>query len=402
MECYKVNSTIPMNKKILILSSCINGGGAGRSLENYLRYKDDRIEAHIVVPEKGIMGKVFEPYAKLWVVPQFVERIHKSRYRLFKLLNRPIIHILLNCFDLTVSMRKITKIGKEIQADVIYCNHMLANPIGAYVGWRLKKPVVFHARNIHVAPFGRFFYNFLAKRKCVKKIICNSSASAVLFLKSVPEKVTIVYNFLDLALYDPLKVQGKLRSNFKIPENAFVYGYSGRILPKKGLPILLDAFHEVVVNNPDSYLVILGDNDGGVHIDWKSRFQKLVREWKIDDRVIFTGFQKEVQPYLVDFDVLVLPSIEPESFGRVLIEAMALKVPAVATSLGGTVEVIDSGKTGFIVPPNDVAALAEKMEMFHRQPRLRDNFGKASFSRVREHFSAEKLSKKITDVLCEV
>ena len=391
-----------MKKKVLILSSCINGGGAGRSLENYLKYKDDRIDAHIVIPERGIMGQVFEPFAKLHVIPQFVERIHRCRYKLPKFLDFPFIHILLNCIDLPISARKIIKLGKQIKPDIIYCNHMLANPIGAWVGWKLNVPVVFHARNIHVAPFGRFFYDFLAKRKIVKKIICNSSASAELFLKSVPEKVIIIYNFLDLADYDRLKVDGKLRKQFKMPESAFVYGYSGRILPKKGLPVLLDAFREVVTNHPNAYLVILGDNDGGVHIDWKTKFKEQVKEWGIHDRVIFTGFQKDVRPYLVDFDVLVLPSIEPESFGRVLIEAMALKVPAVATSLGGTVEVIDNGKTGFIVPPNDRKALAEKLEMFQRQPKLKDNFSKASYTRVREKFSAETLSKKISDTLYNI
>lgn len=380
----------------------MNGGGAGRSLENYLKYKDDRIEAHIIIPENGIMGPIFEPFAKLWVIPQFVERIHRCRYKLPKILDFPIMHILLNSFDLLVSAKKIIKLGKQIKPDVIYCNHMLANPIGAYVGWKLNCPVVFHARNIHVAPFGRFFYNFLARRKIVKKIICNSSASAELFLKSVPEKVIIIYNFLDLAIYDRQKITGKLRSTFKIPENAFIYGYSGRLLPKKGVPVLLDAFHRVVTNHPNAYLVIMGDNDGGVHVDWKARFQKQVRDWKIDDRVIFTGFQKDVKPYLVDFDVLVLPSVEPESFGRVLIEAMALKIPAVATSLGGTVEVIENGKTGFIIAPKDPHELAEKLELFQRQPKLKDNFSKASFSRAREHFSAEKLSKNISDTLCEV
>jgi glycosyltransferase involved in cell wall biosynthesis len=391
-----------MTKKVLILSSCISGGGAGRSLENYLKFKDPQIEAHIVVPERGVMGQVFEPFAKLWVVPQFVERIHRCRYNLPKIFDRPFVHILLNCFDLAVSMRKITKLGKKLQPDIIYCNHMLANPIGAYVGWRLKKPVVFHARNIHVAPFGRFFYNFLAKRKCVKKIICNSMASAELFLKSVPEKVIIVHNFLDLTSYDAEQIQGRLRSEFKIPKNAFVYGYSGRLLPKKGLPVLLNAFREVVRSYSNSYLVIVGDNDGGVHIDWKSRFKELVKEWKIDDRVIFTGFQKDVRPYLVDFDILVLPSIEPESFGRVLIEAMALKIPAVASSLGGIIEVIEEGKSGFLVPPNNVSMLTDKLEMFQKQPDLQNDFANKSFELVHEKFSAAKLSKKISAVFREI
>lgn len=391
-----------MNRKVLILNSCVNGGGAGRSLENYLKFKDEDIDIHMIVPELGVMGEVFSKDAALHVMPQFVERIHRSRYNLPRWLDHSWVHILLNAFDLGVAMKKITALGKRIKPDVIYCNHMLANPIGAYVGWKLDCPVVFHARNIHVAWFGRMFYNFLAKRSFVKKIICNSKASAALFLESVPEKVVIIPNFLDLTKYDPAQLRGTLRSEHHIPSTAFVYGYSGRLLPKKGVDVLLNAFHEVASANPDVYLVIMGDNDGGVHIDWKGRFQQQVRDWNLSERVIFTGFQKDVRPYLIDFDVLVLPSVEPESFGRVLIEAMALKVPSIATSLGGTTEVIVDGKTGFLIPPSDVSILSKKLKSFLDQPGLKKDFSDAGYERVHSNFSAQTLSKKISSVLSTV
>ena len=389
-------------KKVLILNSCVNGGGAGRSLENYLRYKDPDLDIHMVVPEMGTMGEVFSKYATLWIVPQFVERIHQSRFRLPSFLDFGWVHILINCFDLVVAMMKITKLGRTIGADVIYCNHMLANPVGAFVGWKLQCPTVYHARNVHVASFGKLFYSWLAKFSFVKKIICNSKASAELFLQVVPEKVVIIYNFLDLSLYNADVVEKKLRSEFQIPQNQFIFGYSGRLLPKKGVPILLEAFAHLTKTHPNIHLAILGDNDGGVHIDWKSEYQKYIQDHAITSKVTFTGFQKDVRPYLIDFDVLVLPSIEHESFGRVLIEAMALNVPCIASALGGTVEIIEEGKTGFLVQPGQVDALYEKMKRFLEEPALKQQFANTGYQIVHEKFSAEKLSKDISAILKQV
>lgn len=388
-------------KKILILNSCISGGGAGRSLENYLRYKDSRIEFHMVVPETGTMGEIFSNYTKLWFVPQFVERIQRSRYRLPKFLDFRWIHILINCFDLLVAMKKITQLAHEIRPDVIYCNHMLANPVGAYVGWRLNCTTVYHARNIHECGFGKWFYGRLAKLKFVKQIICNSLASAKLFLKIVPAKVTIVHNFLDLSLYNVDQVEKKMRKEFKIPTNAFVCGFSGRFLPRKGIPVLLKAFQKVLENYPDTYLVMVGDNDGGEHVNWKLMYENMANDLGISDRVFFTGFQKDVRPYISDFDILAVPTLSDESFGRVLIEAMALKVPCVASNLDGMIEVVEDGKTGFLIPPNDWEKLAEKISILINQPELKKKFAETGLQRVNEKFSAEKLSNRISQALLD-
>lgn len=380
----------------------MNGGGAGRSLENYLRFKSPDLDIHMVVPEFGVMGKFFSKNSRLWVVPEFVERIHQSRHRIPKFLDFPWVHILVNSFELFVAAKKIKKIADEIKPDIIYCNHMLANPVGAYVGWKTKISTVYHARNIHEAWMGRLFYSWLAKLSFVKKIICNSYASAELFMKVVPEKVEIVYNFVDLHLYDPNTVERKLRKEFKIADLAFIFGYSGRLLPKKGVPILLHAFKQIVKDYPESRLVILGDNDGGVHVDWKQKFKDMVLEWGIPEKVIFTGFQEQVQSYLAEFDVLVLPSVEYESFGRVLIEAMSMRIPCIATKLGGSTEVIQDGTTGYLVEPSNIEDLRRKMKLLISQKDLRKKFGDAGYDRVHKTFSGEILSKKISEILISI
>src|SRR6266446_454374 len=143
--------------RVLFLNSCINGGGAGRSLEAFLANVPGEIEAHVVMPEPGVIAKRLKNVKEFWYVPEFVERIQRSPYRFAQRLGNPILHIVSGGIAILHSMFKITSIAKKVRPDVIYCNHMLAKPVGAFVGGLLRIPVVFHVRNVHVHWFGRWF-----------------------------------------------------------------------------------------------------------------------------------------------------------------------------------------------------------------------------------------------------
>ena len=244
--------------KVLFLNSCINGGGAGRSLQAYLRHLDPRIEAHVVMPSPGVIAPVLENVERIWYVPEFVERPQRSNYPLAERLGWEWFHWASNFYGLPRAAGKIARIARAIGADLIYCNHMLANPIGAAAGARAGVKVVFHARNIHVAPVGRAFYRYLAERRCVTRLICNSRASAELFLACAPEKVRIVHNFVDLERFDRAQVVPTLRREFGIPADATVVGYVGRLVPKKGLPVLFEAFRSLAGRFPEAHLALVG------------------------------------------------------------------------------------------------------------------------------------------------
>jgi glycosyltransferase involved in cell wall biosynthesis len=389
--------------KVLLLNSCISGGGAGRSLQEYLEHKDPRVELHLVMPEPGVIGPAIAPQVeRVWYVPDFVERIHRSPYRWAERFESRALHMVLNWFAIPRATAKIIQIARELKPDVIYCNHMLANPVGAYVGHHLGIPVVFHARNIHVAWFGRKFYYFLASLKCVRGIICNSLASSLLYREYTEDKVRVVYNFLDLKRFDQAQVTRRLRREFNIPEDALVVGYVGRILQKKGIDVLIRAFETVHKKFENAYLVIVGDNDGGLHHDLRAEYEQLANRLGLSNRTIFTGFKPDIRPYISDFDVLALPSVEPESFGRVLIEAMALGVPSVVSAHGGAVEVVRHGLNGLWTRPGDATDLAKAIVNLLGNKELRHNLGSYGVSHVRENFSGDELSRQITETLIEV
>jgi glycosyltransferase involved in cell wall biosynthesis len=387
--------------RVLFLNSCINGGGAGRSLQAFLKQVDPRIEAHVVLPAPGVIAPVLENVERLWYVPEFVERPQRSNYPLAERLEWEWFHWASNAYGLPRAAGKIAKIAREIRADLIYCNHMLANPIGAVAGWRAGVPVVFHARNIHVAPVGRAFYRFLAERACVTRLICNSRASAGLFLECAPQKVRIVHNFVDLERFDRAAIVPTLRRDFGIPADATVIGYIGRLVPKKGIPVLLEAFRTLHARFPAAHLVLLGGNDTGFHRDLAAEYRERSRALGVADRTHFTGFLEDIRPVLADFDLLALPSVEPESFGRVLIEAMALGIPPVISALGGAVEVVADGRTGLWSTPGDAASLAAQLGRLVEDRQLRRRLGRQGLEEVRARFSSRALGRQISEILLE-
>jgi L-malate glycosyltransferase len=110
----------------------------------------------------------------------------------------------------------------------------------------------------------------------------------------------------------------------------------------------------------------------------------------MEDRVIFLGKQDEVSRLISLADLLLLPSAK-ESFGLVILEAMACGVPAVASDAGGIPEVVEHGKTGFLSPVGAVDEMAGYAVQLLRDPQMHESFAKAGLQRARTVFSGTKI-----------
>ncbi|HLG20134.1 MAG TPA: glycosyltransferase family 4 protein [Bdellovibrionota bacterium] len=386
----------------MILSSCINGGGAGRSLTAYLDREATKIHPIVVLPEAGVIAEKLTHGEEIHYVPEFIERIQRSPYRLPRWLNFAWMDITLGVVAILKSMWKIRSLARRLQPDVIYCNHMLAKPIGSFVGSSLHIPVVFHARNVHEHWVGRAFYQFLARRASTRRIICNSRASAAPYSVGSREKVRVVPNFVELSQFERGKITPRLRQEFHLKPDALVVGYLGRILSMKGIDVLLEAFSRVHTAFPQALLALVGDNDGGLHRNMKADYERRARDLGIAEQTLFVGFRADIRPYVVDFDILTMPSIEPESFGRVLIEAMALGIPPIVSAHGGAIEIVQHGLNGLWALPGDREELSIRLKELLSNPILRQRLGRRAAEDVRANFGAEKNAARITELLREV
>ncbi len=173
-----------------------------------------------------------------------------------------------------------------------------------------------------------------------------------------------------------------------------VIGTVSRLIHQKGIHVLLRAFAECAKNHPSISLVVVGDGPE------RSNLEILARKLGLGSRVRFLGYRPDVHQILPQFDIFTLPSFG-EGFGLVLLEAMACGKAVVATDVMSIPEIVQQGKSGLLVPAQDVSALAEALDTLIANPELRDRFGKAGFQRVRTEFTVERMVRKTAEVYQE-
>lgn len=167
--------------------------------------------------------------------------------------------------------------------------------------------------------------------------------------------------------------------------------FVGRQEKRKGLPYLLEAYARLKRERPDIRLIVVGP-DGGI----RPACERYVRRHQLED-VVFTGFvpYEELPRYYKTADVYCAPSTGHESFGIVLLEAMAAGTPIIASDIGGFADVLEDGVEGLLVPPRDAQALATAMDRLLSDAALREQMGRAGTVRAEpygwEHVSARVL-----------
>jgi glycosyltransferase involved in cell wall biosynthesis len=114
--------------------------------------------------------------------------------------------------------------------------------------------------------------------------------------------------------------------------------------------------------------------------------------------LIFSGYRDDIPKILGNFKVIIVPSWE-EPFGRVTIEAMAAGVPVIGTASGGTKEIIEDGKSGYLVPPRDPGSIAEKLLFLYKNPAIITDMGDYGETYMKMKFSIENYVQEIERIM---
>jgi len=199
------------------------------------------------------------------------------------------------------------------------------------------------------------------------------------------DKIYTIYNAVDTDYFDPdekLDNRPSIREQFGIPKNAPIAGIVARMNPWKGQYELIGAVSQMRETFPNLHVMILGANVPEMRAD----FEKRAREGGIADRVHFGGFQKDVRPFLHEFDLFVHPSYG-EPFGLSIVEAMAMRKPVIACNTGGVPEIITHGRDGWLVEERSAEAVATAMTTLLNDGELCRQLGERARETVRDRFS---------------
>jgi glycosyltransferase involved in cell wall biosynthesis len=173
------------------------------------------------------------------------------------------------------------------------------------------------------------------------------------------EKIDVIYNSIPLERFNPGTVErDAVRRELGIDSDSIVIGTAGKLNQGKGVFDLLSAVHRLMETYPNVRLIFVGDGSE------RTRLEQETQRLSMHDKVIFPGVRDDMERMYAAMDVFILPSTCREAFGMVLIEAMAMSKPVIATTMGGIPEIIDDEVNGVLVPPQDPDAIAHAIARY--------------------------------------
>jgi glycosyltransferase involved in cell wall biosynthesis len=294
-------------------------------------------------------------------------------------------------WDPRVLMRLVGLLRKE-RVDVLYMiNQPLAQCWGTLCGKLGGVPVLISA--IHSTgkinrARRRLGMNGLTLR-FMDRVTALSEAHKTYLVKQErldPDRIEIVPNGIEAERFTTPAPEADLRKRLGLMDRAPVIGIVAMLRPEKAHEVLLQAAARVLAQVPPARFLIVGDGPQ------RPRLEALAKTLGIADHVSFLGARDDVPDCLSLFDVAVLSSRPVvETLSVSVLEYMAAGKPVVATRVGSLPDLVEEGRSGFLVEPGDAAAIAERILQLLRDPALAERMGKAGQERVRRHYTVEQM-----------
>lgn len=248
--------------------------------------------------------------------------------------------------------------------------------------WIRRIPCVVHERGIQTSlpPATQFF-----SRGIDRIITISDAVNRNLVGKGINrEKLIRIDDSIDPSRLAQEIPEAELRTKWGIAEGAPVIGIVGNIKQWKGQETLVRALARLKKPFPGLRCFLIGSVSD---MAYKKRLDDIIDEFSLRETVIFTGYQKRPSDLIALFDVFIHTSIAPEPFGIVILEAMGKGKPVIATNIGGPLEIVVDGETGFLTQPGDENNLAEKIAFLLNNPETQSRMGLQGKKRMREKYS---------------
>lgn len=296
--------------------------------------------------------------------------------------------------------RALARLALQINAQALHANTVRAAVYTSWAARLAKRPFIWHMRDFWLSENrpSRQWVDAVGKKLLVTaatKVIANSQATANHLPLS--EKIHVVHNGIDLQQFDATLDKRPFCEQYHIPAEAPVVGMVGRLRPWKGQTTFLHMAAHLKQVQPDCHFVIVGGNTFDVQDDYPQQLKQLTTQLQLNESVTFTGPLIDVQPALAAMDIFIHPG-EPEPFGLVNIEAMAMQKPVIAFAHGALPEIVVDGETGFLIPPYDLAAMATQITTLLKDENLKIRLGQNGRKRIETHFTIQQTVAKITKI----
>jgi glycosyltransferase involved in cell wall biosynthesis len=297
------------------------------------------------------------------------------------------------------------RLGREArESRVLYANSQKAFVVAAAAGFRSRRPVVWHLRDLlgppHFGNLNTWAVVTLANWG-VARVIANSRATAEAFVANGGRArlVRVVHNGIDPAPFDAVAPEQSRALRLRVSPGAeYVVAVFGRLHPWKGQPTAIRAMRGLP---GDCHLWVVGAALFGED-EYERELRALAVEQGVAERVHFLGFRDDIAPLMKAADVVVHTSTLPEPFGRVLVEGMLAGRPVVATAGGGAGEIITDVRTGVLIPHSNPERLARAILGLRADPARAAALAEAGSQHARRAFGVRDMVHGVRSVLDEV
>lgn len=289
------------------------------------------------------------------------------------------------------SARELSKLVHQNRIQVVHAHMARDYPLAAYASRKNPGSVLVVTRHVLFAlnPLHRFTLGRAARVIAVSQAVATELSSARI---APAEKITVVHNGIDSARFAKARElfdRRKFLEECGLPANCLLVGIVGELSPLKGQGEFLKAAAEVSQHHPNVYFFVAGadhsaDQSNGAALD------DLIARLKLTDKVKRVAWMEDIAQLYCALDVFVSAS-HTESFGLATAEAMACGTAVVSTNTGGALEIIQPGKTGFLVPVGDIENIAEGVMDLLRNRSKRVAMGQAAQKAVASQFDVSRM-----------
>jgi glycosyltransferase involved in cell wall biosynthesis len=301
-------------------------------------------------------------------------------------------------FDVSAILR-IRKIIKKHQVQIIHTHDFKSDFYGlaATLFLKTKRLLTAHGstRDSVIKKFYLFFTERIVYKFYDRIIVVSEDVAAYLKKRHVDNnKMIVIQNGLDpdILTYSDSEGTGSLFNSGVIHHTDRLFAVIGRLYPDKGHRFFLEAFSKLTAEFKNVKAILIGDGPN------RSVLEKLVRNLKLEKTVFVLGYKKSIKPFYSRINYIVISSIR-EGLPYVLLEAMFLKIPVLATSVGDIPLLIKDDKSGYLVAPADSEALYQGMRKMLIQPEHKLNeFITEAYKTVFDRFSAKRMVQNLENV----
>lgn len=384
-------------QKICFYCIATHLGGAERSLLEILGNlkKQGDVELLIVLPKDSgplipELDKLQLPYSVIPLPKQILRISRKTPWLSMLLFTRGLA-------DLWRYIREVSAFIDHARPVAIYTTGIKCHFLGAWIGRKLAIPVIWHLRDIFTPGLTKLLLT-ITYLICRPRTLANSRSTARSFIGSDAE-IEVIHNGISTKTFAP-KPNRYFHEKFNLPEDAIVVGCMGALSRWKGQREFIAMAREVKKKHTQAHFVIVGDQiyDTATDHAYRESLYADVERHGMADYIHFHPFIRDDAMALNGLQLLVHTSIQPEPFGRIVIEAMACGVPVVAANAGGITEIIADGDGGLLYEMGNVNAMSSAVSRLLADEARQKSFAEAGRRRMIEHFTNDRYLDTINRV----